>query len=80
MGIEKLQVLETRVEQILNQHASLTAERDRLFEQLQRAEARFQEISSKLEQYEKERTEIKARVERILGRLEGIGLGPELEG
>lgn len=75
MELEKLKVLEARIELILNQHAKVCEERDRLGQRLEQAEARAEEIEAKLADQVREREEIKTRVERILGRLDGIGLG-----
>lgn len=59
---------------MLGRHAHVVAERDRLLEQLKQAQARIAELSGRLETYEKERAQMRARVESILGRLEGLDL------
>lgn len=74
MSLESLRVLEGRVDEVLGRHAAVCAERDRLQEQLQKAEVRIAEMSGRLETYERERAQIRARVESILGRLEGLDL------
>ncbi len=75
MDIEKLKLLESRIESVLDQHASVCKERDRLHEQLGKAESRVKEISGQLQRYEHERAELKTRVERLLSRLESLNLG-----
>jgi hypothetical protein len=75
MDLEKLKLLETKIEDILTQHAALCQERDRLKQQLLEAETRAVSISARLVQHEKERAEMRSRVERILDRLDGLGLG-----
>ena len=74
MSVESLKVLEGRVNEILARHASLSAERDRLQTQLQEAQGRIAEMKSQLDTHEKERAQVRARVESILGRLEGLDL------
>jgi chromosome segregation ATPase len=74
MSLETLKVLEGRVDDILTRHARVVAERDRLQEQLQQAQARIDELAGRLDGYEKERAQVRARVESILGRLEGLDL------
>jgi chromosome segregation ATPase len=74
MSLETLKVLEGRVDTTLSRYASVCAERDRLQEQLQEAQARIAEMSGLLESFEKERAQVRARVESILGRLEGLDL------
>jgi len=75
MDIEKLKLLESRIEAILHHHATVCQERDRLSEQLGRAESRMKEITVQLHRYEQERSELKTRVERLLSRLDQLNLG-----
>ena len=74
MSLESLKVLEGRVDDVLARHSAMSAERDRLREQLQHAQARIAELTGQLETYERERSQIRGRVESILGRLEGLDL------
>jgi chromosome segregation ATPase len=74
MTLESLKVLEGRVGDVLARHAALSAERNRLADQLREAEARIAELAGQLEAQEKERAQVRARVESILGRLEGLDL------
>lgn len=74
MDMEKLKLLETRIEDILTQHTAVCEERDRLKQQLSDVESRAASISAQLTEQETERAEVKSRVERILDRLDGLGL------
>jgi len=74
MTLDSLKVLEGRLDDVLGRHRSLSTERDRLKEQLDEAQARIAALSGQLQTYEKERAQIWARVESILGRLEGLDL------
>ena len=74
MDVEKLKLLESRIEAVLDQHASVCLERDRLHEQLGQAQARMKEVTSQLQRFEQERAELKTRVDRLLSRLEGLNL------
>jgi chromosome segregation ATPase len=74
MSLESLKVLEGRVDDVVARHAAICAERDSLHEQLRQAHIRIAELSVQLERYEKERSQIRGRVESILGRLEGLDL------
>ena len=74
MDIDKLRLLETRIDAIVSQHTAVCEERDRLRQQLQDAETRLRTIGERVAEQDKERAEIKARVERILGRLDSLGL------
>jgi chromosome segregation ATPase len=74
MTLDSLKILETRVEDVLGRHSALVSDRDRLAAQLREAEARVAELSARIESFEKERAQVRARVESILGRLEGLDL------
>jgi chromosome segregation ATPase len=74
MSLDSLKVLETRVDDVVARHAAMAADRERLRTELRAAQARIAELSAQLETYEKERGQIRARVESILGRLEGLDL------
>lgn len=74
MDLEKLKLLETRIDDILTQHHAVCQERDRLKQQLSEAESRASVAAERLTRQEQERAEIKSRVERILDRLDGLGL------
>lgn len=75
MGLDTLKVLEEKIEELLLRHAAVCEERDHLREQLTEAEAQSAEAVRAHQEMEEERTEVKARVEQILGRLDGLGLG-----
>ena len=74
MTMESLKVLEGRVDDVMGRHAAVCAERDRLAGELHEAQERIEEMSGQLDTYEKERAQMRARVESILGRLEGLDL------
>ena len=75
MSLDTLKVLEEKIEGLLLRHAAVCEERDRLHEQLAGVEAQSQNALRAHEEMEVERMEVKARVEQILGRLDGLGLG-----
>ena len=74
IGLESLKLLEGRVDGIVARQTALSAERDRLHAQLQEAQTRIVELKRQLDTYERERTQVRARVESILSRLEGLDL------
>jgi septal ring factor EnvC (AmiA/AmiB activator) len=74
MTLDSLKVLEGKVDDAVARYATLAAERDRLQQELKQAHARIAEMSAQVAVYEKERAQVRARVESILGRLEGLDL------
>ena len=72
MDFESFRILEEKIEQVLGAHGRISEDRDRLRRELEQARAKVAELEEQLQRQEEERSEIKARVERILGRLDGI--------
>lgn len=74
MTMEKLEILEAKIEDMLALHHAVCEERDRLSRELDETRSRLGETLETLQHRERERTEVKDRVERILGRLNGLSL------
>ena len=74
MDLENLKVLETKINQFVDQHARVRDAHEALLQRLKDKEKQLAEALAQLKQYEQERVEIKARLERILSRLEGLDL------
>jgi septal ring factor EnvC (AmiA/AmiB activator) len=74
MDMEKLEILETKIEEMLVLHNAVCEERDRLSRELEESRTRLRETTEQLQQQEKERAEVRTRVERMLARLNGLSL------
>ncbi len=75
MDLESLKILEAKIDQFLNQHEQVREQHDTLLERLKEREKQLAELTGQLKQYEQERSEIRARLEWILSRLENLDLG-----
>lgn len=75
MGLENLKLLETKIDRLLAQHEKIRQERDVLGQRMKEKEAQFAQLAGQVRQFEQERNDLKTRLERILGRLEGLDLG-----
>jgi chromosome segregation ATPase len=67
MSVDSLKLLEAQIGEFVDQH-------ERVLLRLQDKEQELAEAAVRLRQYEQERSEIKARLERILGRLGSLDL------
>ena len=74
MDLESLKILESKIEQFVDQHEQVREQHEALLQRLQDKERQLAEGVAQLKQYEQERSEVRARVERLLSRLEGLDL------
>jgi septal ring factor EnvC (AmiA/AmiB activator) len=74
MDLENLKLLEAKINQFVDQHERARGEHESVLQRLKDTEKRLAEVTVQLKQYEQERTDIRARLERILSRLEGVDL------
>jgi chromosome segregation ATPase len=74
MALDSLKVLESKVESVLSRQSALGQERDRLQQELGEARAMIESMTGRLAEIERERAEIKSRVDGLLGRLDELGL------
>jgi cell division septum initiation protein DivIVA len=64
--------LEAGINRLLEEHAGLTAENNELKESLRAAEQRLEELGARVEAAERERSQVRERVEGLMGRLDGL--------
>lgn len=74
MDLEHLKTLETKINQFVDQHEKLAGDHESLTQKLKEKDKQLADANVQLKQLEQERTEIRARLERILNRLEGLDL------
>lgn len=72
--LESLKQLESRIGKILDRHEEVRREKDALAKQLVDRETQFTQLTGQVRQYEQERRDLKARLEKILSRLSGLDI------
>ena len=72
MALESLKLLETKINGFLARHAQVCSEKDDLSVRLREREQEYSALLEQLRQYERERNEIRERLEKILNRFEGL--------
>jgi septal ring factor EnvC (AmiA/AmiB activator) len=74
MDLENLKLLESKINQFVDQHERVRQSHESLLQSLKDRDRQLAELTSQVKQYERERVEIKSRLERILSRLNGLDL------
>ena len=74
MSLESLKVLESKIGEFVDQHERARQEQSALLQRVKEQEKQLAAAAVQLKQHEQERAEIRARLERILSRLEGLDL------
>jgi hypothetical protein len=74
MEMESLKLLENKIGKILDRHEEVRRENEALAQKLRQQEEKFQHLSTQVKEYEVERRELKTRLEKILERLNGLGI------
>ena len=80
MSLEKLEALEVRVRKLVELVVELRKEKSQLEKQLQLAREGLEKQQSLVHVWEKERTNIRSRVEKVLDELEILDHGNESPG
>lgn len=74
MALDSLEQLEVKITQLLERHEKVKREKELMETRLQQKESESHQLKGQLRQYERERNEIREKLERILGQFERLDL------
>ncbi len=74
MALQSLEELEERINQLLERHERVKKEKELAVRQLQEKETESHHLKGRIRQYERERSELREKLEKILGHFEGLDL------
>ncbi|MBI2359984.1 MAG: hypothetical protein HYV04_13985 [Deltaproteobacteria bacterium] len=72
--MDDLEQLELKINRLLEKHQRMKKEKEMAEQKLQEKESEWHELRGQLRQYERERSEIRDKLERILGHFERLDL------
>lgn len=72
METSSLEELEAKVDQLLERHDRIKREKELAERKLQQRETEWHQLRGQIRQYERERNEIRERIEKILGHLDEL--------
>ena len=74
MALDNLEQLEARIDQLLERHQRIKKEKELAEKRLQQKESESHQLKGQIRQYERERSEIREKLEKILGHFERLDL------
>lgn len=74
MALDSIEQLEARINQLLERHEKVKREKELAERRLQQKESEWHQLRGQLRQYERERVEIRDRLEKILGHIDRLDL------
>ena len=74
MALDNLEQLEARIDQLLERHERIKKEKELADKRLQQKESESHQLKGQIRQYERERSEIREKLEKILGHFERLDL------
>jgi chromosome segregation ATPase len=74
MSLENLKLLEAKIDEFVDRHERVRHEHEEILQRLQEREAQLADTLAQLKQYERERVDIRTRLEHLLSRLAGLDL------
>ena len=74
MALENLNQLETKINQLIERHARVKKEKELAEKRLEQRESEWHQLRGQLRQYERERSELREKLEKILGYFERLDL------
>ncbi len=74
MALDNVEQLEVKINQLLEKHERIKKQKELAERKLQEKESEWHQLRGQLRQYERERSEIREKLERILGHFERLDL------
>jgi septal ring factor EnvC (AmiA/AmiB activator) len=74
MPLENLDQIEAKINRLIEQHERVKKEKEAMEIKLQQRESEWHHLKGQLRQYERERIELRERLDRILGQFTSLDL------
>lgn len=74
MAADHIDALEEQILRLIEKHEKVKREKQLAVKQLQQRGGEWHQLAGRIRQYERERNEVREKIEKILGRFEGLDL------
>lgn len=74
MAQDSIEQLETKINRLIEQHERMKKEKETIEKKLQQKESEWHHLKGQLRQYERERVELRAKLDKIIGHFATLDL------
>jgi predicted nuclease with TOPRIM domain len=74
MSLDNLEQLEATINRLLEKHEKTKREKESLQKKLEQKESEWHHLRGQIRQYERERVELREKLDRIIGQFAGLNL------
>jgi chromosome segregation ATPase len=74
MALDNIEQLETKVMRLIERHERVKKEKESVEKRLQQKESEWHNLKGQIRQYERERVELKEKLDKILGQFASLEL------
>jgi len=74
MAIDNLEQLEVKIDRLIERHERVKKEKETIDKKLQQKEAEWHHLRGQVRQYERERSELREKLDRIIGQFAALNL------
>jgi chromosome segregation ATPase len=74
MALDHIEQLETKVMRLIEKHERVKKEKESVEKRLQQKESEWHNLKGQIRQYERERVELKEKLDKILGQFASLDL------
>jgi len=75
MTVNPLDQLEAKIHSLIQQHERMKKEKESVEKKLQQKESEWHHLKGQIRQYERERIELREKLDKILGQFDSLELG-----
>lgn len=74
MAQDSIEQLETKINRLIEQHERMKKEKETIEKKLQQKESEWHHLKGQIRQYERERVELRAKLDKIIGHFATLDL------
>jgi chromosome segregation ATPase len=74
MALDNIEQLEAKIDQLIEKHESVKREKESVEKKLQQKESEWHHLKGQLRQYERERIELREKLDKILSQFANLDL------